>query len=253
VRVASSPHAFAEVSGLLKQRLGWRRATIHSAWLRSDLNVTFLGRSFYDDSGEPAERTAYVNLFEPEGVTPVAQGSLGIVLGNRGQLARMRLALGRLLEGRHILADEPIDLLAGGRQDNHDLRELVALLASYRVTIHGWVDYAERYSRMHRVISFGGTAAVWQAVNHRVPMLVVDGGVGDQRVNCLAIERLGLGEVLHHTADGNELAAAYERLRDPGAYRAAMDTFCAPANYSDSLESAAARIVRLAEGNGSGG
>ena len=252
-RTSSTPRAFAELAELLKTRLGWRQVTLHSAWLRSDdLNVTFLGRSFYGDSGESPERTAYVRLFEVGGHTSGIRRSLGIVLGNRGRLARMRLALSRLLEEGLIAADEPIDLLAGGRTDSTELRALLALLATHQVTTHGWVDYGELYSRMRGVISFGGTGAVWQAVNHRLPMLIVDGAVGDQRFNCLAIERLGMGEVLRQDADGRDLGESFARLQDAGSCLAAMDAFRAPENYSDSLESVVARIVRLADGGRSG-
>jgi UDP:flavonoid glycosyltransferase YjiC (YdhE family) len=246
-RAASSPLPFVELSEALRSRLGWRRADVHSAWLRSDdLNVTFLGRSFYGESGERPGRTSYVNLFERADGATAERGSLGIVLGNWGTLARMRLAIESLVEQRQLACDEPIEVLAGGRRDSPQLRELLGMLASHRVTTHGWVDYGQTYSRMRRVISFGGIGAIWQALNHRLPMLLVDGDVGDQRFNCLAIERLGAGEVLHQDADGSRLGEVYARLRGGDRYVAAIDALCAEDNYSDSLESVVGKIVNVA-------
>jgi hypothetical protein len=207
-----------------------------------------MGRSFYAEPAEPDSGTAYVNVFEPwtPGDDP---SSVGIVLGNTGQLARMRRVIEALVCEGQLSPDEPIDLLAGGRIGSQKLGRLQRALESHRVLVHGWVDYGQMYRRMRRVVSFGGIGAVWHAVNRRVPMLLVSGGVGDQQFNCEAIERVSAGEAILHQDDDRAVCESYARLCTPDGYVAAMDAFCAEANYSDSLESGADRVVALARSN----
>jgi hypothetical protein len=243
------PQRLIELSGLLQARLHWRRVNLHSAWLRSELlNVTFMGRSFYGEPAEPDAVTAYVNVFETT-TAGDERHSLGIVLGNTGQLARMRRVIDALVRERQLSADEPIDVLAGGRLGSNKLGRLRRPLESHRSIVHGWVDYHEMYARMRRVISFGGIGAVWHALNRRVPMLLVSGGVGDQRFNCEAIRRLGAGEAVFDKDDDRTVCDSYARLGNIDPYVAAMDAFCASGNYSDTLDTVADRIVALAKAN----
>ena len=235
---------FEELAAALRRNLGWARGDLSSYWLRSDLlNITFLGRTFYPPA-EPPDRVAHVNLFESLERRADAM-SLGIVLGNSGALSRMTAAVSALLGSGAVPGDMSIEVVAGGREDGPEIDGLLRLLSTHRVRRHAWVEYEEIFRRLGRVVAFGGVGAIWRAVNHRLPILVVDGGTGDQRWNGEAVERLGLGAVFRLEAQA--LSASYAQLADAPRHARALDVFCAPSNYSDSLDSVADRVARLVQ------
>ena len=77
-------------------------------------------------------------------------------------------------------------------------------------------------------------------------MLIVSGGVGDQRLNGKSVARLGIGEYLEVSRlDCDSIDAAAGRLVNDRSYLDNIRKFRSMENYTDTMETAVERLERL--------
>jgi hypothetical protein len=208
-----------------------------SFWQSSPyLNIVFVGRSYYPMAGDSSV-TSFVNLFGPS-VAPGPRRRLAVAFGNTGDSHLLLNFLTEIRQGQWFPAED-IDLLIGGRTG------LIEEIPAGKYTVHHWVDYDDYFPRYRAIAFFGGIGTLWHAIDKQVPMLVVPGGAGDQRLNAERVVGLGLGCAWR--ANGDNGQSVSESLSEvlTADYSAAFATFRDPGNYSDTLESLAVRLENL--------
>jgi hypothetical protein len=237
--------AYLALGEMVRQRLGWHQGTLSSAWAVSQfLNVCFLGRSFYDSGAGSGFPAVYVDHFDTPPAESVLRTRFGVSFGNTGRPHSLISFIEALLSSGR--STPPLEIYTGRRTEVR--LELERRFAGAPVRIYEWVRFANHFPGLRAVAFYGGVGTVWACVNHGVPMWLVVGNAGDQRLNGEAVARLGLGEVVvGGNADAATLRDSIERLCAREAmYAENIVRFRRSENFTDTLESAARKLTGTA-------
>lgn len=235
---------YQEYGQQLAIALGWQDTGIYSSWASSPyLNICFVGRSFYDGLFPPTGKSAFVYHFDNHEMTNKRERA-GVSFGNQGNGPFLEYFLDRYINGMPDGVE--IDVFAGD-----DMQLVKKLEGRYGnksgMHIHQWVDFSEHFARLKFLGFFGGIGTIWHCVNQWLPMVAVPGFIGDQFINAIRLQRLGMG--IHLSPFGGmtpeNLVYLMEQQLDSRACLKSIATFRDRTNYTDTMDTICDRIETL--------
>ena len=164
----------------------WHNSDLSAFCNSPFLNVVFLGKEFY---GETGENTAYVNLFTETEV--IKQKRIGVSLGNGTvDFQKMKLAVLQLLTE----VEDDVDIEVYG--EDRDVNSLISLLSEdqlKKIKIKYFVDFNKVLPGLTHLIYAGGVGTTWCCAEYNIFPIVVSGNIHDQDFNASRIQNLNWG------------------------------------------------------------
>jgi hypothetical protein len=233
---------YIEVGDAIKRRLNWAYGSVTSLWAFSQyLNVCFLGRTFYDLNYSHVQETVFVNHFNASSPS-VPRESFGVSFGNSGD-PTLLITVIEVLTGANSHKSK-VDVFVGMRGD---VQSVLEMRFGTSIRLHRWVNFSDYFPALKGLAFLGGVGTLWECVNQNLPMLVAASCTGDQMRNGVAVERLGMGELI--TSEGASSRAVIQEkihhlLSTDTSYRKIME-FKKANNYTATMELLSERLGNL--------
>jgi len=231
-----------EVGEAIKESLGWRAGELSSFWANSHyLNICFMGQTFYQIKANQCGNTAFVRHFT-EPTKSMSRNSFGVSFGNSGSPERLAFIIQCLLSLKEKKL--PVQVFAGRRRGLY--YNLDRHFGKF-ISLHEWVNFSDYFPSLRGVAFLGGVGTIWECVNHGVPMLVVPSITGDQMINGLAVNRLGMGELIT-LDDVNHPDVVFDKLGriiKNKSYEENIEEFKKDCHYTDTLETLHSKFDNL--------
>lgn len=218
----------------LFRKLKWLNRLPLSSWVNSPhCNLCFLGMSFYPDRDEPLGETFYIRDFKnlPE---RGERNGLGVSFGNTRESRPLESILKRMAESGHRTY-APGHVFVGN--DGARAKRLSYLEGNPDFQLYRWVDFGSKFSGLKQLIFFGGVGTIWQCIQSALPMSICPVGA-DQIYNATQVERLGMGRVFAWKDESIDLPPG-----EATACQKQMELFRRNENYTDTLETAAQKLI----------